>query len=187
MREALHRVEEGLIALILGVMTLLTVRPGRPALRLQFRPHLGARGRFLPVRLAGAARHLLRRARSARISASMPRVKLLPPRAAAHRRPDRGRRFGAALRRADDLRLRASISTACMIIDIEAEDIPVKRWILSLCLPIGFALLFLRLLEMALAHPARRSPGYELADEAHGSPQGRHRRRARRTPRRCPR
>ena len=31
-----------------------------------------------------------------------------------------------------------------MIIDIEAEDIPVKRWILSLCLPIGFILLLLQ-------------------------------------------
>ena len=45
-----------------------------------------------------------------------------------------------------------------MIIDIEAEDIPVKRWILSLCLPIGFALLFVRLLRngAGASRPAHR-------------------------------
>jgi C4-dicarboxylate transporter DctQ subunit len=51
-------------------------------------------------------------------------------------------------------------------IDIEAEDIPVKRWILSLCLPIGFVLLLVRLLTMAWRIVTGRSPGYELADEA---------------------
>jgi C4-dicarboxylate transporter, DctQ subunit len=53
-----------------------------------------------------------------------------------------------------------------MIIDVEAEDIPVKRWILSLCLPIGFALLFVRLLEMGWRIVTGQSGGYELADEA---------------------
>ncbi|MGN6284094.1 MAG: TRAP transporter small permease [Afipia sp.] len=52
------------------------------------------------------------------------------------------------------------------IMGVEAEDIPVERWILSLCLPIGFALLFYRLLEMAWRIVTGRSPGYELADEA---------------------
>lgn len=53
-----------------------------------------------------------------------------------------------------------------MIIDIEAEDIPIKRWILSLCLPIGFGFLLIRLLEMAWRIWIGVSPGYELADEA---------------------
>lgn len=53
-----------------------------------------------------------------------------------------------------------------MIIDIEAEDIPVKRWILSICLPIGFGLLFIRLLAMAWRIFTGESEGYELADEA---------------------
>ena len=53
-----------------------------------------------------------------------------------------------------------------MIIDVEAEDIPVKRWILSLCLPIGFAFLVIRLLEMGWRIVTGRSEGYELADEA---------------------
>ncbi|ABD08024.1 Tripartite ATP-independent periplasmic transporter, DctQ component [Rhodopseudomonas palustris HaA2] len=53
-----------------------------------------------------------------------------------------------------------------MIIDVEAEDIPVKRWILSICLPIGFAALFIRLLEMGWRIVTGQSGGYELADEA---------------------
>jgi C4-dicarboxylate transporter DctQ subunit len=52
------------------------------------------------------------------------------------------------------------------IMAVEAEDIPVERWILSLCLPIGFALLFYRLLQMAWRIITGQSPGYELADEA---------------------
>ncbi|KQW22109.1 C4-dicarboxylate ABC transporter permease [Afipia sp. Root123D2] len=52
------------------------------------------------------------------------------------------------------------------IMAVEAEDIPVERWILSLCLPIGFALLFYRLLEMTWRIVTGQSPGYELADEA---------------------
>lgn len=53
------------------------------------------------------------------------------------------------------------------IMGVEAEDIPVERWILSLCLPIGFALLLYRLLEMGWRIVTGKSPGYELADEAH--------------------
>ena len=53
-----------------------------------------------------------------------------------------------------------------MIIDVEAEDIPVKTWILSVCLPIGFGLLVIRLLEMGWRIVTGRSQGYELADEA---------------------
>lgn len=52
------------------------------------------------------------------------------------------------------------------ILGVEAEDIPVQRWILSLCLPAGFILLFIRLLEMGWRILTGQSPGYELADEA---------------------
>ena len=52
------------------------------------------------------------------------------------------------------------------LLDVEAEDIPVQRWILSLCLVVGFALLLFRLFLMGWRILARRSPGYELADEA---------------------
>ena len=48
---------------------------------------------------------------------------------------------------------------------VDAEDIPVQRWILNLCLPIGFALLGVRLAEMAWRIVTGRSPGFELADE----------------------
>jgi C4-dicarboxylate transporter DctQ subunit len=52
------------------------------------------------------------------------------------------------------------------ILDVEAEDIPVKRWILSSCLLIGFALLFIRLVLMGWRILSGQSAGYELADEA---------------------
>ena len=52
------------------------------------------------------------------------------------------------------------------LLGVEAQDIPVPRWILGLCLPIGFALLILRLLEQAWAILAGRAAGLELADEA---------------------
>lgn len=34
------------------------------------------------------------------------------------------------------------------ITNVEAEDIPVPAWVLSICLPLGFALLLVGLLEM---------------------------------------
>jgi C4-dicarboxylate transporter DctQ subunit len=49
---------------------------------------------------------------------------------------------------------------------VDAEDIPVERWILNLCLPLGFALLGLRLGQMAWRILTGQSPGYETADEA---------------------
>jgi C4-dicarboxylate transporter DctQ subunit len=52
------------------------------------------------------------------------------------------------------------------ILGVDAEDIPIQRWILALCLPIGFALLGLRLAEMGWRILTGRSPGFELADEA---------------------
>ncbi|MEJ2625944.1 MAG: TRAP transporter small permease [Pseudolabrys sp.] len=52
------------------------------------------------------------------------------------------------------------------IINIEAEDIPVATWKLSLCLPLGFVLLFIRLVEMGWRIFTGQSEGYELADEA---------------------
>ena len=52
------------------------------------------------------------------------------------------------------------------ILDVEAEDIPIQRWILSLCLPIGFVMILIRLIEMGWRIATGRSPGYELADEA---------------------
>jgi C4-dicarboxylate transporter DctQ subunit len=52
------------------------------------------------------------------------------------------------------------------IINVEAEDIPIVTWKLSLCLPLGFVFLFIRLLEMGWRIFTGQSPGYELADEA---------------------
>jgi C4-dicarboxylate transporter DctQ subunit len=49
---------------------------------------------------------------------------------------------------------------------VEAEDIAIERWVLGLCLPIGFGLLAIRLIEMGSRIATGRSAGYELADEA---------------------
>jgi C4-dicarboxylate transporter DctQ subunit len=47
-----------------------------------------------------------------------------------------------------------------------AEDLPLRRWVLGAILPIGFALLGLRLLEQAWAIFTGKAAGFELADEA---------------------
>ncbi len=53
-----------------------------------------------------------------------------------------------------------------MRLGVEAEDIPIQRWILGLCLPIGFALLGLRLGIIGWQIITGRARGFELADEA---------------------
>jgi C4-dicarboxylate transporter, DctQ subunit len=53
-----------------------------------------------------------------------------------------------------------------MRLGVEAEDIPVARWILGLCLPIGFALLALRLGVVGWQIITGQAKGFELADEA---------------------
>jgi C4-dicarboxylate transporter DctQ subunit len=47
-----------------------------------------------------------------------------------------------------------------------AEDIELPRWVLGSILPIGFALLALRLIEQAVAILRGRAGGLLLADEA---------------------
>jgi C4-dicarboxylate transporter DctQ subunit len=49
---------------------------------------------------------------------------------------------------------------------ITAEDIPLQRWLLTIILPIGFVLLGIRLLEQAVAILRGKAKGFELADEA---------------------
>ena len=53
-----------------------------------------------------------------------------------------------------------------MRLGIEAEDIPVERWMLTIILPVGFGLLGLRLVQEAWAILSGRRAGFELADEA---------------------
>lgn len=49
---------------------------------------------------------------------------------------------------------------------VDAQDIPVARWILGLCLPLGFSLLIVRLLEQGWLIVSGRATGFDLADEA---------------------
>lgn len=50
-------------------------------------------------------------------------------------------------------------------LDVEAQDIPLQRWVLGLCLPIGFGLLILRLLEQGWLIATGRAQSL-VADEA---------------------
>jgi C4-dicarboxylate transporter DctQ subunit len=53
-----------------------------------------------------------------------------------------------------------------MKLGITAEDIPVQRWLLTIILPIGFVLLGIRLLEQAVLIVRGKAKGFALADEA---------------------
>ena len=48
-----------------------------------------------------------------------------------------------------------------IIINVEAEDLPIATWILGLSMPIGFVLLMIRLLEMGSRIPTAQSEGSE--------------------------
>jgi len=52
------------------------------------------------------------------------------------------------------------------MLGIEAEDLPVERWLLLLPLPLAFLLLLWRLLGIAAAILRGRRTGFDLADEA---------------------
>ncbi|WP_368744354.1 TRAP transporter small permease [Desertibaculum subflavum] len=163
LRVALHRAEEGLIAAILAAMTLLTFL--QVILRYVFNTGLlwaleATLYMFGWLVLLGISYGVRTHAHIG-IDAA---VRLFPP----------------AVRRSIGIAVvaLALVYTGLMlygawfyvdrlfILDVDAEDIPIRRWILTLCLPIGFALLAIRLLGMAWRILAGRSPGYELADEA---------------------
>ena len=164
LREAVHRVEEGLIALILGVMTILTFV--QVVLRYVFNSgfiwQLEANFYLFSWLVMIGISYCVRVRAHIGVDAA---VRLLPA-------PAR-RAVGILV-----LLLALSYSVLMMygsfdyihkmyIINVEAEDIPVATWKLSVCLPLGFVLLFVRLLEMGWRIITGRSEGYELADEAH--------------------
>jgi C4-dicarboxylate transporter, DctQ subunit len=49
---------------------------------------------------------------------------------------------------------------------VEAEDMPIERWILLLALPIGFTLLLIRLVQVTWRILQGTQEGFRLADEA---------------------
>ena len=163
LREAVHRIEEGLIALILGVMTVLTFI--QVVLRYGFNTGLDWQLEsnyylFAWLVMIGISYCVRVRAHIGVDAA----VRLFPP----------------AQRRAIGILvlLLAFTYTALMIygsfeyirrlyiVDVEAEDIAIATWKLSICLPLGFVFLFIRLLEMGWRIFTGQSEGYELADEA---------------------
>lgn len=163
LREAVHRVEEGLIAFILGAMTVLTFV--QVVMRYVFNSGINWALEadfylFSWLVMVGIAYCVRVRAHIGVDAA----VRLFSP---SVRRVIGVVVVALALLYAA-LMLYGSIEyiNRMMIIDIEAEDIPVKRWILSICLPLGFFALFIRLLEMGWRIVTGQSDGYELADEA---------------------
>ena len=164
LREAVHRVEEGLIALILGVMTVLTFI--QVVLRYGFSSGfiwaLEADFYLFSWLVMLGISYCVRVRAHIGVDAA---VRMFTP----HVRRMIGLVVVALALVYAALMLYGSIQyiDRMMIIDIDAEDIPVKRWILSLCLPLGFVFLVVRLVEMGWRIMTGRSEGYELADEAH--------------------
>jgi C4-dicarboxylate transporter DctQ subunit len=162
-RAWIHRIEEGLIALILGTMTVLTFV--QVVLRYVFNTgFLWALEAdfylFSWLVLIGIA-YCVRVHAHIGVDAI---VRLLPP-------PVR-RWVGLVTVALVLLYAGLMLYGGAIYIDkmrdigIEAEDIPVERWILSLCLPLGFLLMTVRVVEMAWRIVTGQSGGYELADEA---------------------
>jgi C4-dicarboxylate transporter DctQ subunit len=162
LREAVHRVEEGLIALILGAMTVLSFT--QVVLRYVFGTgfiwQLEAETYLFSWLVMIGISYGVRVRAHIGVDAA---VRLLPP---------KPRRVIGIL-----VLLLAFAYTLLMtygafdyiqrlyIINVEAEDIPIATWKLSICLPLGFAFLFIRLVEMGWRIITGRSEGYELADE----------------------
>lgn len=163
LRAAYHRLEEGLLAFILAAMTLLTFV--QVVLRYVFNTGLlwaleTTTYMFGWLVLIGMSYCVRERAHIG-VDAL---VRTLPPKA---------RRYVGLVVVALTLFYTGLMLYGGIVyidkmhtIGVEAEDIPIQRWVLSLCVPIGFALLGVRLLEMAWRILTGRSPGYELADEA---------------------
>jgi C4-dicarboxylate transporter DctQ subunit len=162
-KDALHRVEEGLIALLLAAMTALTFL--QVVLRAVFNSGLSwafeaATVMFGWLVLIGLSYGVRARAH---IGIDVV-VRMLP------RRP---RRFVGivavtlALLYACLMFFGSSVSIdRLMILGVDAQDIPVRRWILGICLPLGFALLIVRLVEMGWRIVSGQSGGYELSGDA---------------------
>ncbi len=157
-----HHLEEGFIALLLALMTLITF--SQVVARYVFsRLRLGAGTDHLSLCLAGPVRRFLRH---------------------QGRRPHRHRCRGAPVpaRPAPLVGLVAVLCCCayCIIllvgavgyvhklytIGIEAQDLPIPRWIPFIMLPIGLALALLRLLQVAWHTVLGRQEGLRLADEA---------------------
>lgn len=163
LREAVHRVEEGLIALILGVMTVLTFV--QVVLRYIFNSgfiwQLEANFYLFSWLVMIGISYCVRVRAHIGVDAA---VRLLSP------KPRRAVGIFVLLLAVTytGLMMYGSFDYIhrLYIINVEAEDIPVATWKLSLCLPLGFVLLFIRLMEMGWRIFTGRSEGYELADEA---------------------
>ena len=163
LREAVHRVEEGLIAAILGVMAILSFV--QVVLRYGFNSgfiwQLEAENYLFSWLVMIGISYCVRVRAHIGVDTA---VRLLPP------KPRRAVGILVLLLTLTyaGLMIYGSFDYIhrMYVINVEAEDIPVPTWVLSLCLPLGFVLLLIRLLEMGWRIFTGQSEGYELADEA---------------------
>jgi C4-dicarboxylate transporter DctQ subunit len=159
----IERLEEAIMALLLAAMTLLTF--WQVVLRYVFNSGLlwaleATTYMFGWLLLLGMS-HGVRTHAHIGIDAA---VKLLPPRA----RRAVGLAGLALCILFAALMLYGSVAYEHRMyrLGVDAQDIAVGRWILGLCLPLGFLLLIVRLAEQTWRVLKGRAVGLELADEA---------------------
>ena len=158
-----HRVEEGILAFLLAAMTLLTFV--QVVLRYVF--NSGFVWALEVTTYLFAWLVLFGMAYGVRVGAHIgidALVKLLPT---------AGQRIAGLLASALALAYCVILfigawnyTDTMMLIGVEAEDIPVERWKLSIILPIGFVLLGIRIAEGAFRILRGTQTGIELGDEA---------------------
>ena len=163
LRRVIERLEEAIMALLLAAMTLLTFT--QVVLRYMFNSGLlwaleGTTYMFAWLVLLGVSYGVRTHAHIG-IDAG---VKLLPP---AARRATGLVALALCLLFAG-LMLYGSYTYEYRMyrLNIDAQDIPVARWILGLCLPLGFFLLIVRLVEQGIRILTGQAAGFDLADEA---------------------
>ena len=158
-----HRLEEGFIALLLAAMTLLTFV--QVVLRYAF--NTGFVWALEATTYAFGWMVLIGMSYGIRVGSHIG-VDLF-----VQRLPPAGRRAVGLV----TVALAALYGTLLLIgaynyvgtmhtLGVEAEDLPIERWILLLALPLGFALLLVRLAELSWRILSGAQQGFHLADEA---------------------
>ncbi len=160
---AFERLEEGLIALLLALMTLITF--SQVVMRYVFNDGLTWAleatmymfGWLIFIGISYGVRI------SSHIGVDA-LVRLLPP---------AGQRIAGLLAIALSLLYAGLVlyggyvyTDTMHTLGVEAEDLPIERWLLVIIVPIGMALMVIRLLQAGWAIATGRTSGMKLADEA---------------------
>ncbi|MGE0660386.1 MAG: TRAP transporter small permease [Reyranellaceae bacterium] len=160
---AMARLEEGLIALLLGVMTILTFT--QVVMRYVFNDGLSwaleATMYMFGWLIFIGISYGVRIGSHIGVDAL---VRLMPP---------AGQRYAGLLAIALSLLYAALVLYGGYVyvdtmhtLGVEAEDLPIQRWLLVLIVPVGMALMIFRLLQAGWAILTGREGGLKLANEA---------------------